>query len=96
VKLSQKKPDTSRESCKDNNQAFLEYYYNSSSMNLNCWLSDMNLMEVLPLDGGQAIGNVVYDTTVEFYEDGEYEKFTEGYSKSQDPVVVMTSDEEES
>jgi hypothetical protein len=55
----------------------------------------MNLMEVLPLDGGQAIGNVVYDTTVEFYEDGEYEKFTENYSRSVTPVVVMTSDEEE-
>lgn len=95
VKLSQKSAGASRDSFKDNNQAFLEYYYNSGSMNLNCWLSDMNLMEVLPLDGGQAIGNVVYDTTVEFYEDGEYEKFTEGYSKSVEPVVVMTSDEEE-
>lgn len=95
VKLSQRSAGTSRDSCKDTNQAFLEYYYNSGSMNLNCWLGDMNLMEVLPLDGGQAIGNVVYDTTVEFYEDGEYEKFTENYSRSVTPVVVMTSDEEE-
>jgi hypothetical protein len=87
---------TSGDSYKDTNQAFLEYYYNSGSMNLNCWLDDMNLMEVLPLDGGQAIGNVVYDTTVEFYEDGEYEKFTENYSRSVTPVVVMTGDEEES
>lgn len=96
VKLSEKGSNTSLESCKDNNQAFLEYYYNSGTMNLSCWLSDMNLMEVLPLDGSMAVGNVVYDTTVEFYEDDEYDKFTENYSDSVDPVVVMTSDEDES
>lgn len=96
IKLRDKGKNTSIDSCKDNNQAFLEYYYNSGSMNLNCWLADMDLMEVLPLDGSMVIGNVVYDTTIEFYEDDTYGKFTENYSKTEEPLLSMTSDEEES
>jgi prepilin-type N-terminal cleavage/methylation domain-containing protein len=96
IKLRDKGKNTSVDSCKDNNQAFLEYYYNSGTMNLNCWLADMDLMEVLPLDGSMVIGNVVYDTTVEFYEADTYDKFTENYSKTEEPLLSMTSDEEES
>ena len=56
----------------------------------------MDLMEVLPLDGSMVIGNVVYDTTIEFYEDDTYDKFTENYSKTEEPLLSMTSDEDES
>lgn len=93
--LRDKDSSTSSDSCKDTNQAFIEYYYNSGTMNLNCWLSDMNLMKVLSLDGSTALGNVVYDTTIEFYDDDTYESFTENYSDTVDPLLIMTSDEAE-